>query len=341
MLSIAVLGKIDDYLLSLASQATISDMMPLIGNNRKLLKLGLKIINNHQEYPLHLLNNKNQIIDEEVLGFTICPKINAFGRIKEDLSVNDIVRFFVIDDKNIQKNIAKEIELVNNKRKLILSEALNRLDLNKYQDKKIVIERLDDVSEGVIGLVASRLLTELNKPSIVLTKMNDQDILKGSARSLKGFSLSDAFTSLNDLLLAYGGHEEAGGLSLEIKNYEQFLEKIDEIGKNVSISIENEKHIDLVMEDFNYENYLFLKSLSPFGVEFNCPKFKYQIKKTDVCFIGKEHAHIKGQINANTSFIGFSLSSQINSEVFDVIGSFAYDDFKKGKNIVFRIEKIL
>lgn len=341
MLSISVLGRVDDYLLTLAGQATISDMMPLIEFNRNLVKLTLMILNKHPEYPQHLLLENPQTIDEEVLGFTICPKINAFGRIKEDLSINDMVRFFVINDVYTQKKIANEIEDVNNKRKILLSQAIQKVDVNSYNDKNLIILRNDEISEGVIGLVASRLLNELNKPSIVFTKVKDQDVLKGSARSLKGFSLSDAFSKVSSLLLLYGGHEEAGGLSISIANYEEFIKQITDLSQNITFKNE-ESYLELVDEDLTYDNYLFLKSLSPFGMGYSLPKFLLHVSHDKICIMGKENQHIRGKISNNVSFVGFSLANQIiNRDDLPCLGSLNYDTFRKGNNIVFRIEKII
>ena len=340
MLSICLLNRIDPYLVSLATQATISDMMPLKGYNRILMKVGLKIINEHKEYPLHLLTNETNI-DEETLGYTICPKINAFGRIKEDLSVNDMVRFFVIEDKLTLKKIAYEIEQVNNLRKNILLNTVNKLDLNSYKDKKIIVERLDNTSEGVIGLVAAKILNEVNKPCIVFTKSNEQDVLKGSARSIKGFSLVDAFSILSDLLEVYGGHEEAGGLSIKEENYNEFVNKLNEYTKDIEINLEEEKYLMIEKEDLNYENYLFIKSLSPFGMEYNKPKFLLNIDRNNITFMGKDQNHIKGYLSNNVSFVGFSLANKINHSINKCLGTLVYDDFKKGRNVIFRIEKIL
>lgn len=340
MISVAVLGRIDEYLLTLAGQATIADMMPLVSYNRNIVKLSFDSLSLHKEYPQYLLNNNE--IDEESFGYVICPKINAFGRIKEDSSVNDMVRFFVSNDVKDQCRIAKEVELINNYRKKVLSDSLNKLDLSIYKDKKIIIVRIDDISEGVIGLVASRILNECNKPCIVFTKVHNDNVLKGSARSLKGFSLSNAFSILGDLLLVYGGHEEAGGLSLDICNYEKFCVEMERLVENVTIEIEEDKYIELDNEDINYHNYLFLKSLSPFGMCFSKPKFLLNIDSGNLMFIGNNKQHIKGILSSKSSYIGFSMSSLVDGKSsFKALGQINYDSFKKKDNVVFLIEKII
>ena len=340
MLATSLLNRVDDYLLVLAMQATISDMMPLRSYNRDLIKLGLKIINNHHEYPHFKLTN-NYVIDEDTLGFQICPKINAFGRIRENKSVNDMVKFFITNIDREQELLAREIEQVNNERKTILSNVVNNIDLSLYQDKKIIIERFDDVSEGVIGLIAARILNETNKPCAIFTKIHDQDILKGSARSIKGFSLSEAFGKTKDLLLVYGGHEEAGGLSLLVDNFSSFKEKMEDLCEKATLIKEDEKYIEVDKDEITYQNYCFIKKLSPFGMDYNKPKFLLKTNNVQVMYIGNNHQHIKGFLSKNASFVGFNLAHLVNDNNLTFVGNINYDDFKKGENVVFLIDKII
>lgn len=338
MLSIKLLNRIDDYLLVLAMQATISDMMPLISYNRDLVKLGLKIINQHIEYPQRRLS-MDTIIDEDSFGFQICPKINAFGRIREDTSVNDMVLFFVTDDKKRQDYLVKEIESVNEERKKLLNFAIKKIDFSLYENCNIIVERFDNISEGVIGLVASKILNEINKPTIVFTKVHNENVLKGSARSINGFSLSEAFENLKDILLVYGGHEEAGGLSIDEDNYELFKSNINLLCNKIEVS--QCDYISLDKEDVNFDNYQFLKSLSPFGMDFKKPVFYLEIENKNIYFIGKEKKHIKGYLSSKASFIGFSCADMINGNMIKTIGNINYDSFKKQDNVVYQISKII
>ena len=339
MLSCKVLGRIDEYLLSLAALATISDMMPLRAYNRVITKLALNIINKHDEFPYKLLLKNNNYIDEETLGFNICPKINAVGRIKEDMSVNDVVRFFVSDDSYIKSKILHEIEVVNSYRREILSNEINKIDFNSFDNKKIIILKINDISEGIIGLIAARILNECQKPVIVFTNAKD-GTLKGSARSLKGISIVELFSYCQDLLEAYGGHQEAGGLSLKEEKFNEFVLKAEEYVFDKDVLIEDEECIVIEKDDVNYDNYLFLKKLSPFGIDYKSPRFELKLHKDDISFIGNNNAHIKGLLNNNASFIGFNLADKIIDDNIIAIGTIKYDTFKKGKNVTFNIEKI-
>lgn len=342
MLSIAVLKYVDPYLLTLASAATISDMMPLKSYNRDLVKLSLDIINKDKTSPYHALYNMDKVIDEDALGFSICPKINAVGRIKEDMSVNDLVRYFVTDDSNIKRNILRMVDDVNNQRKTILANAVSSIDFTKFENDIVIVERFDDISEGVIGLIAARLMNECKKPAIALTKIHNQDVLKGSARSMEGFSIEDAFSELSSYLLAYGGHDAAGGLSLSVDNFDAFKLAVNHYAKDKNIVCSEDNYIDITSRDLTYENYQFVKSLAPFGMDFPAPKFRLKIDLSSVKFMGNDNQHFRGQINSKCSYLAFNMANKIKDKLFVyAIGSLEYDDFKKGYNIKFKINDIL
>ena len=341
MLATEILGTVDDYLLCLAGQATVSDMMPLKEENRILLKLALEAMNRHKEYPFHLLVKSGEEITEETLAFTICPKINAFGRVKEDASVNDMVRFFTSEDEAMRRKIAYEIEVANAYRRELLSEAILTVDPSEFALKKIAIVRKDEISEGLIGLLAARIANEYEKPCIVFTKAKD-GTLKGSARSLPGLDLSEAFTSLSDLLIVYGGHSEAGGLSLKEENYSAFCDRMERYSADKSIRIDEEKAIPATVDEMNYENYRFLKALGPFGMDFPLPKFRLDIPCSSLTYMGEKRNHIRGFLSTKVSFVGFSLADQVRGKSsVTAVGVLTADSYKKGEFLTFRIEKLI
>lgn len=341
MVSIKILNRIDDYLLSLATLATISDMMPLISYNRILVKLGLNIINNNHNFPYWNLISDQEVVDEETLGYIICPKINAFGRIKEDLSVNDMVRFLVSNNVKDVKSIAMEIERVNSYRKDLLKEyskkSVDAIDHNK----DIIIYRNDEMSEGIIGLIAAKFINDYHHPSFVFTKCKD-GLVKASARSLKGFNLAKTLEELSNYLLFYGGHEQAAGFSLKEENFDNFVLALENYAKNQSVEIEKDHFAMLNLDEFTYDNYMFIKKLSPFGVDFPKPDFAVELYSNKVYLIGNNNQHIRGKLNSLASFIGFNLSNEIKDKsTFVAIGNIEYDTFRKANNISFKIKKVI
>lgn len=341
MLATEILGTVDDYLLCLAGQATISDMMPLKEENRVLLKLALSAMNRHKEYPFHLLVKNGEEITEETLAFTICPKINAFGRVKEDSSVNDMVRFFTSEDELTRRKIAREIEVTNAFRRELLSEAIRTVDPSECMSSRIAIVRKDEISEGLIGLLAARIVGDYEKPCIVFTKAKD-GVLKGSARSLPGLDLSEAFTALSDLLLVYGGHAEAGGLSLKEENYQSFCDRMEAYCADKAIQVEEERAIPATVADLNYENYRFLKALGPYGMDFPLPKFQLDISCSSLSYMGAQGNHIRGALSPEVSFVGFSLADQVRGKTsVTAVGVLTEDTYKKGRFLTFRIDKLI
>lgn len=338
MLSIKLLGKIDDYLLSLASLATISDMMPLVKDNRTIVKKGLETINSNKFLQFMRLSNND--IDEKELGFNIAPKINALGRVKEDFSVNNVVKYFTSNEKKDILNLALYIDEVNEERKLICSQAYNSLHIEKNDDK-VIICLFDDLKEGLIGLVAAKILNAYNKPTIVFTRSSN-GLLKGSGRSLEGFSLAQAFKDLKDVIEVYGGHALAGGLSIKEENFNQFKERINLLSKDVVIVPKSKIVIPLEKDEFTYENYLELRKLAPFGEGNEEPYFSYTIECSMIRYIGNRKQHAKGSINSNCSFIYFNADKDLISccKKVTLIGKIEKDKYLGYQNLSFNVVEI-
>ena len=182
MLASSLLNKCDKYLLSLASIATISDMMPLKEYNRDIVRLGIYYMNHNHYYPISLLAD-NSAIDENVIGLKIAPKINAVGRMIETTSINSLIEYFVTNNKERIDIIYNFINETNEKRKLLTKSTADTLEIENNAHSIIFTS---DSKEGIIGLIANTLMNKYNLPSIVLTKDHlNPNIYKGSARSKK------------------------------------------------------------------------------------------------------------------------------------------------------------
>lgn len=340
MLSCLLLNKIDHYLLCLASLATISDLMPLKGYNRIIVKNAINILNNEEINQFKILIDSKKI-DEKALGFSLAPKINAIGRVKEDNSVNKVVRYFVTNDVNERIQLANFINSVNDQRKSMCSEAYGSLDFSDCSNDKVIVKYIPSLKEGLIGLIAGRILNIFNKPVIIFTK-SENGLLKGSGRSLEGFSLGESFCKLSHLLEVYGGHALAGGLSIKEENLSEFIKQINFLAEDKIIKPKAKNIIDMDQDDFTYENYQILKKLSPFGEEFEEPYFQYQINVNQISFIGNMKQHIRGIINKECTFIHFNVDkSKLNKEYVTLIGHLEEDYYRGGHNISFNVEEII
>jgi single-stranded-DNA-specific exonuclease len=339
-LSRALLNKTDEYLLTLASLATISDMMPLKGYNRDIVRLGLeKAKANH--YPqFNLLVGKEGIQDEKSFSFVCAPKINSLGRVLETTKVNKGVEYFVSKDLNVIKEIEQLIEFTNDKRKVITNEAASKIDLSLYENKKIIIDCFNDISEGLIGLIANKVLNEANKPCIIFTKDDKTGYLKGSARSLEGLPLVELFSKMSDLIVQFGGHALAGGIAIEEKNLPAFITKANEIASTYTIKEKSKLIIPCELEELNLENYGLIRSLAPYGEEFNEPYLSIKMPCKNISYISNGR-HIKGQVNFVTSFIGFNQNKDFGRKgEVTLIGKLEKDNFKGEGYLSFKVEEV-
>lgn len=340
MLSIKLLNHIDKYLLVLASLATISDLMPLVGPNRILVKEGINILQEEKIPQIKMLVDSDDI-DEKILGFSLAPKINAVGRVKEDMSVNNVVKFFTSVDTSEQIKFANYINSINDMRKSMCLDAYNNLNLDSYKDDLVIVCYIPNLREGLIGLVAARILSMSNKPTVVFTK-SENGLLKGSARSLNGFSLADAFTNLANLIEVFGGHALAGGLTIKEENLDRFKIEINKLALGKEIKMKDKILIQMEKDDFSYENYLLFKKIGPFGEGFEEPQFEYRIKTAQISFIGNMKQHIRGIINNECSFIHFNVdkSKLVNDEI-TLIGRIELDKYRNNHSLSFVVSQII
>lgn len=318
MLAEAVLNRRDDYLLTLASLATISDLMPLNMHNRNLVRIGLSIINNTKNHPFHYLFNGE--FDEETFGFQIAPKINAFGRMIEDTSINRIISLFTDDNISKKYEISSQIEVINTKRKAYIKE--KRATETIYDNEGVVVYD-PTLKEGLVGLVCNKYLSEYKKPCIALT-CTDNDILKGSARSYFGAPLNEFFEINKDMFLTSGGHALAGGLSIKKEDINEFIERFNEFIKSHPYVIKSFNPIEIDIDDITVENYAFLRSLSPFGTGFEEPYFKIKLPKDRLHFFSN---HVKSSLNNEASLIAFNVNEIEFKEENIFIGKMKKDNY--------------
>lgn len=257
-------------LVDIAAIATIADVMKLTQDNRIIVKEGLKQIKNNPrtfiQTILDLANLSIETFDVETIGYQIAPRINACGRLNEiDLGIN----FLLEDDFLKSKHLAKEVEALNQRRKALAEEiwldAIKQIESeNRSDDTAIVV--YGDYHQGVIGIVASKLVGHYGVPAIVLAKTSTG--YTGSARSVKGYSLPLLLGSVSAYLTRYGGHDMAAGMSLETDKLlsfkKAFQEAVSLVDKGFS---EDELEVALALNPNQVSPKLFdvLSLLEPTG----------------------------------------------------------------------------
>ena len=264
-----------------AMLGTISDMVPLIDENRLIIYFGLKNIfrtkNIGLKKILKNIKSKNSISTFD-LSYNVLPKINSIARFGNP---NKIIDFFTTNDKKKINQLYSEIEQINNTRLKIQNYVLNdvynfintNLDLKK---EKIIICFSKNWNYGILGLIASKIRNEFRRP-VILISFNDLGIGRGSARSVEGFDLLDAFKFVKSNLISYGGHKMASGIKIEKRNLNGFIKILLKYTNSrlKKHSLKREADIDLKinLSDIKLNLLSFLKKLEPYGEKNNCPKF--------------------------------------------------------------------
>lgn len=334
----ALLNRYDDYLVTLAGLSTISDLMELKDYNRDVVRLALDNFANKKYYALSLLKD-NKLISEKTFALEIAPKINAVGRIKEDTSVNNLVEFLTTNDRDRIEELAIWIKEINEERKNLTKDALANLTSLKIDDG-ICIKT--DLKEGLIGLIANRLLNEYKVPAIVFTvDQANPKLLKGSIRSKEGFNVTKAFASLDKYLVSGGGHALAGGLAIKESDFSAFQKDFMSLCKQHKLEEDNKDYIEISCYDITKENYNIIKKFSPFGMGYEEPSFVIQkLPSRGLSFIsyGK---HLSTQLSLNSKLLGFNMNERdVKKNPFiDIYGHFNESEFRGYVSLEFRIDK--
>lgn len=345
-LASSLLGHQDKYLYSLAAITTISDMMPLLDENRSLLKHGL-IFMSEEKYPqLELLLGENQKYNSTTIGFIIAPKINSFGRLPEICHPNNLVKYFLKDaSKELMMKISTLANQINDKRKTMTTQQYS-LAKDAINDNYLYFSS-PDIHEGLIGLIASRYTRQYDRPSFVMHYDKEQHLYKGSARSVDGFSLHEFFMQHQDLLETFGGHDKAGGFSVKDEHYNDLNQAIENSLKNITLS--SIKNVILLDEnDLTIKNIESLSQLEPFGQENETPLFILKDVPIQRLYLLSEGKHLKMDINYKNIKIyalyfhhGKDLEAIEAKDKVNIIGTLEINEFRNTKNINFMIKDII
>lgn len=344
--------------LDLVAVSTASDIVPILGENRVLTNYGLQQLSSQPSTGLKAiiqvcrLADKNLTINDIV--FRIGPRLNAAGRMSSGKKAVDLM---VQEDYKLALELAGRIDQENDNRKKDdkeMTDEANEIvkNLEDGENRHAIVLYGENWKRGVIGIVASRLTEVFYKPAVVLTKTGNQ--ATGSARSVSGFDVYKAIESCKDLLVNFGGHTYAAGLTLKVENIEEFKQRFEAY---VSEHIEPEQleasldiDAELDFKDITAKFYRDLKKFQPFGPDNHKPIFctrrVYDLGTSKV--VGRDHDHIKLELVDSKSGhtlngIAFGQSSQMayikTKKSFDICYTLEENNFKKD-DILLQIESI-
>ncbi len=291
-----------DLYLEIVTLATICDMVPLIDENRIIVKNGLEIMRVGVNPGIKALFKVCGIVDKKIgsshIGYSIGPRINAAGRLGfSDIGVK------LLTSTSLEEAIpyANELEEKNAYRQELETSIYEQVEEilssdRKYKDEKVIVAAGENWQHGVIGIVASKITEKYYKPTILLNVEGELSV--GSARSIKGFNLFEAMNSVKDLMEKFGGHEQAAGLTIRTENIQKLRDSINRVA---DFELEEEDMIEKINVEFiapescaSIEFIEKLHILEPYGIGNPTPRFIFPSMRIEsITLMGKLKNHIK------------------------------------------------
>ena len=341
--------------LDLVALGTAADIVPLVGENRVLTRFGIPQISRTTKPGLKSLTFVSGLMGKDIstgqVVFVLAPRINAIGRLGD---AKEAIRLLSTRDEVVAQEIARKLDDDNRKRKRIdedtLNEALAQLEeIADLENDRAIVLAGEGWHLGVIGIVASRIVERYHLPTVMIS-INDGEG-KGSARSIPGFHLCEALNKCEDLLVQYGGHKYAAGLSIEAKNIAEFRKKFIEVS-NSELSdedIQPKLKIDMEIELSEVTDRFMeiLEKFAPFGPQNMRPVFL--TRNCEVAgrpnVVGNNHLRLrvrKGSVSIDVIGFGFGdMLGQISTgSLIDLVYTVEYNTYNNVTRVQLRIKDI-
>lgn len=322
---------------------TISDIVPLVDENRVIAKLGLKLVAQTKNVGLKALIDTIGFkeIDSNSISFGVAPRINACGRMGNEQVALEL---FLSDDYSKAKFLANKLNEYNTERqaieKKIFDEAIKQIE-NSEKEKRCIVIGAEKWHHGIIGIVASKVTEMYFKPSILICF--DEEEGKGSGRSIPGFDLHQALMECKDRLKKFGGHSMAVGVTIESSQFEKFKQEIEEYAKKSKIDeimpiINIDTEIDL--KDVNIDSVKSLKVLEPYGEANKMPLFLIKGLKIKSIRSLSDGKHLKLTLkddNYMVNAIGFNMGNlsekYLLDDKVDIVGNLDINSYNGMESI--------
>ena len=331
---------------------TISDIVPLVDENRVIVKLGLKLVEQTKNLGLKsiLKSAGYSKIDSTTISFGVAPRINASGRMGHQ---EDALKLFLSKEIDEVNELTQKLNDYNRIRqeteKNIYAEVISKIEKDNLSEKNTIVVMGKNWHHGVIGIVSSKITEMYFKPSILLCE--EDDCGKGSGRSIPGFDLYEALTECKEFIDRFGGHSMAIGINIKKEKFKNFKDKLEEIATQKHIEdivpilkIDAQVSLDEISKDMVDS----LKELEPFGEENKTPLFVFKNLKIDSIRALSEGKHLKLTLKDSKNIvnaIGFNLGELTNEykidDRVDVVGNLEINSFNGMENIQINIKDIM
>ncbi len=314
---------------------TVADIVPMINENRVLVKTGFEIISQKRRNGVKSLLNsckiKHDVMNSDDIGFKIAPKINAAGRIDHG---KICVELFLTNDSNRSDEISKNLIDLNSQRQSIEKETekeiLEIIKTNNISNNSSIILSAPNWHSGILGIVASKIVSKFFKPVVLLEE--NGGISKGSGRSIKGINMYEGFKENKNLIELFGGHEMAAGLSIKTENIGIFSKKFDEYAEKIikSSNLQPTIEIDCYLEFSEIDGRLLeeLNLVEPCGTINKAPVFKSDNIEVISCVtVGKNHKKMNLRQTSGTKqdFKAILFNDDILNNKINFISSIVYN----------------
>ena len=344
-------------LLDLVALGLIADVALLKGETRSLAQKGIEALQNTNRIGLKVMaelsSTSLETLTEETIGFTFAPRLNALGRLSD---ANPAVEFLLTKDPARARVLAAQIEGLNAQRRLLTSQVTEAAEAQLRENPDLLTEPAIVLSHpnwpgGVVGIVANRLVDRYHKPALLLTE-SEGGILRGSARSVEGLHITEAITANKDLLMSFGGHPMAAGVSLQKDNLPSFrrgLGKAIEKQLGEIVLEESTLPIDawLDLNEIDLELADTIEMLAPFGA--GNPKLTLAtrgVTMKSVSEIGKTKEHLRlniedesGKVQSILWWNGAGEELPENGSKFDIAYTLRASTFRGGKQVALQFEE--
>ena len=331
---------------------TISDIVPLTDENRVIVKLGLKLVQQTRNLGLRSILQATGYnkIDSIAISFGVAPRINACGRMGHQ---EEALNLFLSKDAKEVNELTQKLNEYNKERqeieKNIFADAVEQIKANNLQEKSTIALMGKNWHHGVIGIVSSKITEMYFKPSILLCE--EGDIGKGSGRSIPGFDLYEALTKCPKLIDRFGGHAMAIGITIKKDKFEEFKTEFEKTARENHIEdivpiLKIDSQISL--DEINKNMVESLKELEPFGEENKTPLFLFKNLKIDSIRALTEGKHLKLTVKENKAVvnaIGFNLGQLANEykigDKIDIVGNLEINSFNGVDNVQINIKDMM
>lgn len=339
--------------LDLVCIGTISDIVPLIDENRVIAKLGLKLVEVTHNIGLRALINSLGFhqMNSTVISFGIAPRINACGRMGH---AEEALNLFLTNDKSEAQKLTNRLNEYNQVRqdieKKIYEDAISKIKKENNKENNTIVLAGENWHHGVIGIVSSKITEMYFKPSILICMEGENG--KGSGRSIPGFDLHHALCETSQYLQKFGGHSMAVGLSLQRENFKLFKQSFEAYAKKCKIDeIMPILTIDKQVTDkeLTLQNIRDLEKLEPYGEANKCPLFLFKNLRIDSIRSLTEGKHmkltLKSENNVMYTAIGFNLGYRANEfligDKVDIVCTLEINNFNGLENIQFNLKDLM